>query len=315
MKDLLTLIKAHKDRPFFKVTHYIKIYERYFNSFRSKPINILEIGVFKGGSLQLWKAYFHEDSQIFGVDILPECKIFEEDRIKIFIGDQGNEQFLDDLIQQLPPIDIIIDDGGHTMQQQILTFEKYPALKSEAIYICEDCSSSYMVKYGGGRKKEGTFIEMMKDKIDELFRQTILTNGLKNTTFTDSTFGIHFYDSVVVIEKSPQVDPTLILKGGVLKSKDEHVKLSPKKLLELIQSSPLSLLKSINLDDQQLDKIAAIREKYHLVDLLTDTQPIAFDTTYLSFFEEAKKELTKEQLQRFEVLLNNILVNSNELFP
>jgi hypothetical protein len=58
------------------------------------------------------------------VDINPNCKQFEEPGVRIEIGDQGDRVFLRTLAASLPPIDILIDDGGHTMRQQINTFEE-----------------------------------------------------------------------------------------------------------------------------------------------------------------------------------------------
>ena len=75
----------------------------------------MEIGIFQGGSLQMWKHYFGEKVEIIGVDINQKCKELEEDRISIHIGSQSNKQFLRDLKSKIPKVDILIDDGGHNM--------------------------------------------------------------------------------------------------------------------------------------------------------------------------------------------------------
>jgi hypothetical protein len=41
---------------------------------KNKPLTIMEIGVDRSGSLEIWKKYFSEDSKIHEVDINPECK-------------------------------------------------------------------------------------------------------------------------------------------------------------------------------------------------------------------------------------------------
>lgn len=66
-----------------KWIHYFDIYERLFEKFIGKEINILEIGVSHGGSLQMWKEYFGDKATIFGLDIDPLCKSFEEEKINI----------------------------------------------------------------------------------------------------------------------------------------------------------------------------------------------------------------------------------------
>ena len=80
-----------------KWIHYFDIYERHFSRFRNKEVVILEIGVFQGGSLQMWKEYFGDKAKIYGVDIEPQCKTLEEENVKIFIGSQSDRNFLRNL--------------------------------------------------------------------------------------------------------------------------------------------------------------------------------------------------------------------------
>lgn len=115
-------------------------------------MTILEIGVFKGGSLQMWKHYFdaaNHNVKVYGIDINPDCKALEEENIEIFIGSQEDREFLRSVKEQIGKVDILIDDGGHTMDQQIITFEELFDLVSEdGIYLCEDLHTSYMEAYG-----------------------------------------------------------------------------------------------------------------------------------------------------------------------
>ena len=92
--DLYTIFNQHTDRSTGKWGHYLEVYERHFEQFRGKELHILEIGVAAGGSLQIWKKYFGDKAYIYGIDTDDYCKNYEEDRIKIFIGDQANKLFL-----------------------------------------------------------------------------------------------------------------------------------------------------------------------------------------------------------------------------
>ena len=187
----------------YKWTHYFEIYHRHFLKFVGKDCVIVEIGVSEGGSLQMWKHYFGEKARIFGIDILPECKQLEEDQIEIFIGSQSDREFLKELKTKIPKIDILIDDGGHTMEQQITTFEElFDHISNHGIYLCEDTHTSYWEGYGGGYQKPGTFIEYAKQLIDQLHIRHLLDDKIPETNFTKTANSIHFYDSVVVIEKS-----------------------------------------------------------------------------------------------------------------
>ncbi|MDH5538259.1 MAG: hypothetical protein OEY03_02535 [Rhizobacter sp.] len=139
MNDLEQFFDQHSGRLIDKWRHYFEIYDRHFSRFRGKPVNIVEFGVSQGGSMQMWRHYFGPEARLFGVDINLNCKQFEEPGVQIFIGDQGDRDFLRSLATTLPPIDILIDDGGHTMQQQIRTFEAH-ALRQTASTCARTCT-------------------------------------------------------------------------------------------------------------------------------------------------------------------------------
>lgn len=202
MNDLENYFLKNDKRQITKWLHYFDVYDRHFSKYRGKEIVILEIGVFQGGSLQMWKEYFGGKAKIYGVDIDPRCKQFEEENIEIFIGSQSDRAFLRDLISRIPEIDILIDDGGHTMNQQIVSFEElFKKVKKDGVYLCEDVHTSYWLDYGGGYKRHKTFIEYSKKLIDQLNAYHSKSVGLKVNDFTRSADSIHFYDSIVVIEK------------------------------------------------------------------------------------------------------------------
>lgn len=132
---LLEYFESNQDRnAMTKWLHYFEIYEKHFNKFIGKNVKILEIGVWQGGSLKMWKEYFGKNAQIIGVDINSKCKQIEDEQIKIYIGDQANIEFLNKLIDEEKNFDIIIDDGGHLMNQQITSFKTlYPFVNNGGI--------------------------------------------------------------------------------------------------------------------------------------------------------------------------------------
>ena len=155
---------AHEGRRINKWSHYLDIYHRHFERYRNQEVKVVEFGVRHGGSLQMWKHYFGPRARIYGVDIDPRCKALEEDRIEIFIGDQEDREFLRRLRGQLGRIDVVIDDGGHEMGQQIATFEEmFPALFGGGTYLVEDVHTSYWRGHGGGYGRRGTFVAYVKD--------------------------------------------------------------------------------------------------------------------------------------------------------
>jgi len=214
MNELEYYFNNNPGRLVFKWHHYFEIYDRHFKRFKENEIVVVEIGVFHGGSLQIWKNYFGPKARIFGIDINPRVTELREDNIEIIIGSQSDRSFLRRLRNELPPIDILIDDGGHKMKQQILTFEElFGKIKPDGVYVCEDLSTSYQLGYGGGHKRMGSFIEFSKNLIDKLNAFHSEQKSLQVDGLTRSMDSIHYYDNIVVIEKRSRQKPTLSQTG------------------------------------------------------------------------------------------------------
>ncbi len=216
MSTLKELFERHEGRLIHKWHHYFDVYERYFSRYRGTPVNILEIGISHGGSLQLWREYFGPEANIFAVDINAECKQFEEGKTKVIIGSQEDESFLESLKAQLPPLDILLDDGGHTMKQQILTFNHlFSTVKDGGVYMVEDTHTSYWKEYHGGLHNRGSFIEFSKDLVDQLYAWHIDDpSKMPISQITEHLDSIAFYDSIVVFEKQKRQEPSHSMKGA-----------------------------------------------------------------------------------------------------
>jgi hypothetical protein len=229
MNELEDFFSNAPHRMMHKWNHYFEIYDRHLRQFRDarvagdKRVNMLEIGISHGGSLEMWNHYFKGKVNIYAVDINPECKKFETENVKIIIGSQEDPRFLDELKSSIPMLDLLIDDGGHTMKQQIITFEHlYDHIVDDGIYICEDIHTSYWKDYGGGLKKNRSFIEYTKNFIDKLHAWHIRKDSVPVDNFVRTTQSLHFYDSVLVIEKRP-MSPPYDVKAGTPAIKDQHV--------------------------------------------------------------------------------------------
>ena len=216
MNDLEKYFLENTDKLIHKWKHYFEIYDRHFSRYRGSDVHVVEFGVSHGGSLQMWKNYFGDQVTIYGIDINPDCKRLEEDKIEIFIGDQGDRQFLKSVANAIPKIDILIDDGGHTMRQQINTFEElFPHIDQEGVYLCEDLHTSYWEDWGGGYKKQDTFIEYSKNFIDYINAwHSLQPEKLRVSDFTKSVHSLHYYDSILVIEKRKIKKPYHLKTGS-----------------------------------------------------------------------------------------------------
>lgn len=210
---LETYFRNNQGRLIHKWIHYFDIYDRHFAPYRGRPVNIVEFGVSHGGSLQMWKSYFGPAATITGVDIDPRCADLTED---VVIGNQDDRAFLRGLAERVGPIDILIEDGGHTMTQQIATFEElWPNIAAGGVFLIEDLHTSYWRKYGGGYKREGTFIEYAKNLVDQQHAWHSQDRmRLDVDDYTRSIRGMHVYDSIIVFDKAPVVAPTHEVTGA-----------------------------------------------------------------------------------------------------
>lgn len=195
--------------------HYFEIYHRHFAAFRGRSPVVVEIGIYHGGSLEMWRHYFGRGARIVGIDLDPRCRQFEGDAVSVMIGDQADRGFLSQVRARFPHVDIVIDDGGHTMAQQITSFEElYPHIQPHGVYLCEDLHTSYYPPYGGGYRRDGTFIQYATRLVDQLHAwYSTEPDRFRVDQITRSTHGLHFYDSVLVAEKRPITEPTASKTG------------------------------------------------------------------------------------------------------
>jgi len=211
--SLRKLFDEHTGNYVTKWTNYFPAYEEHFAPYVGKSPLIFEIGVYKGGSLQLWKKYFGPGARIVGVDIDPTCALLEEERVSVRIGSQADQRFLKSIVDEFGAPDIVIDDGSHLSGDINATFDVlYPAMKSSAVYVVEDLHTNYWDEYGGGLYRPSTFIERVKGLIDEIHAGR--TRGaLPATAFTSTLQSISIYESIAVFTKA-QVEPFVDIERG-----------------------------------------------------------------------------------------------------
>jgi len=214
--SLLDIAETHKPA---KNPHYLRIYDRFFSCYDQEIKTILEIGVGDGECLRMWRDYFPE-AFIFGLDICA-CRCFEEDRIRVLHGDQGNAQTLETLAM-CGPFDLIIDDGSHRVRHQKDTFfALFPTLRPGGVYAIEDMHTSYWPGFGGGRMADNT-VECMcalahglnysywknTDEVTDLAR-TFRKHNHGETDYIDAepsffdlnVGSVHFYESLCLVTR------------------------------------------------------------------------------------------------------------------
>lgn len=197
--------------------HYFDIYEDVLGALRARPIRFLEIGVYQGGSLAMWREYLHADSVIVGLDIDPGCARFEDPKrlVHVRIGDQSDTAFLAQVVQEFGPFDVILDDGSHRCSHMIKTFGHLflSGLTPRGLYIAEDTHSNFWPEY---RDQAYSFIDLCKDLVDLSHLHYLGHSGPQPYTIGNEArvqsvavprIGaqieeIRFFDSVVVIRRN-----------------------------------------------------------------------------------------------------------------
>jgi hypothetical protein len=135
--------------PSYKHTTYFHVYDALLQRYRGRPITFVEIGVLNGGSLFMWRKFFGDSARIIGIDLNPEAKKWEEHGFEIFIGSQEDPTFWAEFCESVEEIDVVLDDGGHTYLQQIITTETLLSrIKDQGMLIVEDTHTSYMSGFG-----------------------------------------------------------------------------------------------------------------------------------------------------------------------
>jgi hypothetical protein len=178
---------AHEEGPgIWKWRHYFDVYDRHLSPFVGREVHVVEIGIYSGGSLGMWRDYFGDGCRVHGVDIEPACRAYAGEYVEVFIGDQADPAFWARFREQVPIVDVVIDDGGHEAPQQITTLEALLSHMSPGgVYLCEDL-----------HHPPNEFLAYMDG-----FGRALHRGGEVPSGFQQHVASIHQYPFVVVIEK------------------------------------------------------------------------------------------------------------------
>ena len=179
-----------------KYKNYFYIYDKLFNKYKNKNITFVEVGVFSGGSLFMWKNFFGKKAKIIGIDLNPDSKRFEKYGFQIFIGDQSKDSFWKNFFKKVGKVDIVLDDGGHTNYQQIITTNCcIPNIKDNGMLVVEDVHTSFISNKWHNPSKY-SYINYCKKLIEDINSRY---PGLKKFNFSLSKyiFSIENFESII----------------------------------------------------------------------------------------------------------------------
>jgi hypothetical protein len=204
---------SHGKRPAHKWAHYLDLYDRYLDRYRGSAVKMIEIGVFDGGSLEMWRRYFGPQASIVGIDINPRCADCVDPPNVVRIGSQADRAFLEGVVAEFGAPELILDDGSHIAKHQRASFEiLFPLLQDGGLYIIEDTHTSYWNEWDGGYRRAGTAIEMAKSLVDDLHAWCHHKGSTRKAN--EDAESVHFHDSMVVIEKRRRQRPGQMSSEG-----------------------------------------------------------------------------------------------------
>lgn len=178
-----------------KHSNYFDIYDSELEEYRNKAITFVEVGVLNGGSLFMWREFFGEDAKVIGIDFNPEAKKWEREGFQIFIGNQADPKFWESFFSEVGPVDIILDDGGHTNLQQIVTTSCcLPYINDNGKLLVEDTHASYMARFNNPSRY--SFIGFVDRVIGSLHSRSGELN-INNKKYSDTIDKITIYNSLI----------------------------------------------------------------------------------------------------------------------
>lgn len=201
---------------------YCRTYARYFDPRRDQVRRVLELGVWRGASLRMWRDYF-PNACIFGVDTHP----FSADALMASIGpritllkrDASDPEVLRDLAQS-GPWDLIVDDASHRTEDQARAARALiPALDFGGVYAIEDFCCAYWAEYQTnrtGHPVEGAMDDMMRrlllESIDGVNKRGLRAHGQRRAQacfdcyddiewFDQQIEAMHVHNSLILFER------------------------------------------------------------------------------------------------------------------
>lgn len=169
---------------------YTGVYELFFYPIKLEARKVLEIGVLKGASLRMWKDYFPR-AVIYGIDI-EDTSSLNSDTIKTFIADQADRKQLQAFIDAAGgDFDLVVDDGGHSMEQQQVSFGYlFKHVKPGGYYVIEDVHTSiyaiYQDRFGATESGENTTLAMIDHFIRTGVVESRYMTAEEKSGFTDN---------------------------------------------------------------------------------------------------------------------------------
>ena len=220
LKEISRKYKTDKENEH----EYLETYEKHFgNTIKREDVKkVVEIGIYYGDSLLMWAEYF-PNAQIIGADIIDYSAtdyklsldgktlidrsdvLLNHPRIKTYVLDQTDEKSIKDFKFNIGnDCDILIDDGGHSMEMHQKTLKHLlDCVSLKGLYIIEDLQTSYLPNFGGSRinLKKNTSMNFVKSLADSINYELNDRPFYKKNKFDGYIKFVHFFQNIAFIKK------------------------------------------------------------------------------------------------------------------
>jgi hypothetical protein len=257
--------------PTKRLHNYLLRYDHVFGPTRHDVKRMVEIGVQTDTSVRMWRDYF-PNAEMVGIDIDPECKRFESDRIKIAIGDQTDTVFLSKFAREyFGKIDIIVDDGIHSPQAIKVSFEQlYPALSAHGVYAVEDVVNHHYVPALVASITAA--INYWPANMHTKLWQILDDFGPDADWFARHTIGLEFYRHILFVKRgfNPRDNPFIMDKAVYYGSMNNALKQVADAKAKLRAEG-----KAVNAES--LISVVGFQHRYYVYDFLSGVVRFEYD--------------------------------------
>jgi hypothetical protein len=157
---------------------YLDIYERYLQGWRGRTFALLELGVYRGESLRMWRTYFPK-ARVYGLDIDPAAAERLQGEFTVFTGSQSDDTFITHALGEIGPgLKLVVDDASHINELTLASFDLiFPRLPAGALYVIEDLApETYQAAWPtapGIEHNVGVSLENRREQFDDFIEELI----------------------------------------------------------------------------------------------------------------------------------------------
>ena len=179
---------ADNSRTDKNTTHsYLPLYQQLLAGKKETAKNVLEVGIWAGGSIKMWSDFF-VNANVYGLDIINDVweGIKNNEKIILYTSTVAyNENFIiEKFLNQNIKFDFMLDDGPHTLESMVQFIRLYSKIMADdGILIIEDV-------------QDWSWINVLTNEVPDHLKQFVKVYDLRQNKgrYDDIVFTIDKYN-------------------------------------------------------------------------------------------------------------------------